>query len=75
MIMPTQRDVLAQKEYYKDQMRAAARHNRARQVMAGQENGRFYARALGWLGHRLVAWGTNLQESYTTIASPVPQPR
>jgi hypothetical protein len=78
MILPTQRDVLAQKEYYQDQMRAAARHNRARRAMAGREEARFYARvcahALGWLGRRMVAWGTNLQESYKTLASPVPQP-
>ena len=75
MILPTERDVMAQKEYYKDQIRAAQRHNLARRAMAGQENTRLYTGALSWLGQRLVSWGTSLQETYARISSPVPQPR
>jgi hypothetical protein len=75
MIMPTERDLMAKKEYYKDQIRAAQRHNLACQAMAGQESTRFYVGVLGWLGQRLVTWGTSLQDTYTTVSSPVPQSR
>jgi hypothetical protein len=77
MIIPTQQDYLAQKEYYKDQVRAAARFRLAREAMEGTEKGdRFYASALSWLGQRLVAWGLSLQGGRATaVPAPVPQPQ
>lgn len=36
---------------------------------------RFYCGALAWLGERLVAWGSGLQERYKTATpAPTPQP-
>ena len=66
----TQRDYLAQKEYYKDQMCAAKRYCLARQVLAGRSQGSHLpARALMWLGGRLAAWGSTLLERYGTVPS------
>jgi hypothetical protein len=73
MNTPTQRDFLAQKEYYKDQMRAAARYRLAREAQEGHERGEpFYASAMHWLGQRLVAWGQGLQGRFD---APIPQSR
>jgi hypothetical protein len=36
---------------------------------------RFYSGALAWLGDRLIAWGSGLQERYNTAApAATPQP-
>ena len=73
----TERDLMAQKEYYKDQMRAANRYHLARQAQSGRDPGeRFYAQALAWLGSRIAAWRTASEERYDTVApSAVPQPQ
>jgi len=73
----TERDFMAQKEYYKDQMRAANRYRLVRQAQSGRDQGeRFYARALAWLGSRIAAWRTGSEERYDTVApSAIPQPR
>lgn len=42
-------------------------HNERRRIR------RTISPAMGWLGSRLVAWGSHLQERYTTTA-PTPQP-
>jgi hypothetical protein len=65
--MITQKTYMAQQEYYNDQRRAAAAYRRARSVRG--EGNRFYAQALGWLGNRLVAWGSRLQQEYNTVVS------
>ena len=73
MNTPTQRDFLAQKEYYKDQMRAAAQYRLAREAQTGREReAPLYASALQWLGQRLVAWGQDLQGRFD---APIPQSR
>jgi hypothetical protein len=73
MNTPTQRDFLAQQEYYRDQMRAAAQYRLAREAQAGrQRNEPLYASAMHWLGQRLVAWGQGLQGRYS---APIPQSR
>jgi hypothetical protein len=67
----TQRDYLAQKEYYKDQARAARNYRLVREAMAGQDRGnRLVCRTLTWLGQRLVNWGTRLQAQYSAMLSP-----
>jgi hypothetical protein len=73
----TERDFMAQKEYYKDQMRAANRYHLARQAQSGHAQGeRFYARALAWLKSRIASWRTGSGERYDTVApSAVPQPQ
>jgi hypothetical protein len=73
----TERDFLAQKEYYKDQMRAAQRYHLARQAQSGrQRDKRFYAQALVWLMSRIAAWRTRSRDRYDTMApSAVPQTR
>ena len=69
MVIVTQQDYLAKKEYYKDQMREAERHRLARRALAGRgKRDRFYSGALTWLGHRLIAWGSSLQKRHSTIA-------
>lgn len=66
----TQKDYLAQQEYYADQRRAAARWARARAARAARDrNALFYAKALAWLGDLLVAWGSRLKEHYDTVLS------
>jgi hypothetical protein len=73
MNTPTQRDFLVQKEYYKDQMRAATRYRLAREAQAGRERQEpFYTSTVQWLGKRLVTWGQNLQ---ARSSSPLPQSR
>lgn len=70
MTTVTQRDLLARQEYYKDQMRAAEKYRLVRVALSGRENGdRFTSRLLVWVGHRLVAWGTRLQEQYAAVVS------
>ncbi|MBN1642563.1 MAG: hypothetical protein JXA09_15115 [Anaerolineae bacterium] len=74
-MMVTQRDYLAQKEYYADQARAAARDRFARMALAGHPVGeRPVCRALAWIGARLVAWGTSLRQEYgQVIPQHIPQ--
>ena len=59
--------------------RLEARRDRrlARQELAELGSGnRYVSPALGWLGSRLVAWGSRLQERYSTAtASPQPANR
>ena len=71
----TQRDYLAQKAYYAEQARVAAHDRLVRAALAGREpRARAFARALAWLGTRLVAWGTSLREEYGRVVnSRIPQ--
>ena len=71
----TQRDYLAQKEYYNDHARAARNYRLVREAMAGQDRGNHLVyRTLTWLGQRLVNWGMRLQAQYSAVLSPpVPQ--
>jgi hypothetical protein len=75
MVIVTQQDYLAKKEYYKDQMRAAQKHRLVREALAGREQDvRLYAKALAWLGRNLVAWGSILRQRYgTMVAHPIPR--
>jgi hypothetical protein len=69
-MMLTEMDYQVKKEYYADQRRAAARWKRAQEARTARDWGeRFYARALSWLGDRLVAWGSRLQAQYETVVS------
>jgi hypothetical protein len=66
----TERDYQAQREYYRDQARAASRHRLVRRALADRQRGsRLFCTALTWLGERFVAWGTRLQEQYDTVVS------
>ena len=73
----TERDFMAQKEYYKDQMRAAERYQLARRARAeGGAEPRFYAQALTWVKRRFAAWMSSHQERYEGGVPPaVPQPQ
>ena len=72
----TERDLQAQKESYKDQMRAAQRYQQAKLVTGSESRQRSFARALTWLGGQLADWGETLQERYGTMVTPtLPQPR
>jgi hypothetical protein len=62
-------------ERNKDLLREAEQFRLVRQVLvARRRQGRFYGRALMWLGRRLVEWGRRLQERYDVVvdASPLP---
>jgi hypothetical protein len=76
-MMVTERDYMAQKEYYRDQMRAAQRYHLARQARGGrQQSEPFYAQALAWLRHRIASWRSGSQERYDAVgSSAVPQPQ
>ena len=73
----TERDFMAQKEYYKDQMRAANRHRLARHARTERgASARLYARALAWLRQHIAAWTPPQRERYEgSVSSVVPQPR
>lgn len=75
-MLVTERDILAQREYYRDQARAAAKHELVRLAMKGRgPRGRPGGRALAWLGARFVQWGTGLRERYgNAIAAPLARP-
>jgi hypothetical protein len=76
MLNVTEVDVRVKKEYYKDQIRAAQRYNRAKALLGSDLGKRPVARALTWLGGQLADWGQSLQERYGTVVSPtLPQPR
>ena len=76
MTTVTEYDLRAQNEYYKDQMRAAQRHNRAKALLGATQDRHPVARVLTWLGGQLADWGESLQERYGAVVSPtVPQPR
>ena len=65
-------DVLAQLERNKESLRRADRYRLAQQALAGhQKRHRLYCRAMNWLGRRLVAWGSHLQERFG-VASAIP---
>jgi hypothetical protein len=69
-MLVTEKDYLARKEYYADQRRAAERWTRVRAALAARDRSdRLYAKAISWLGDRLVAWGSRLQEHYDTVVS------
>jgi hypothetical protein len=72
----TEKDFQVKKEYYRDQMRAAQRYERAKNLTGTNEDRHTLARALTWLGGQLSDWGEGLQERYGTVVSPtLPQPR
>ena len=72
----TEYDYQVKKEYYKDQMRAAQRYERAKRLLGSNSGQRSVARALTWLGGQLADWGETLQERYGTMITPtLPQPR
>ncbi len=75
-MMVTDRDVMAQREYYRDQARAAAKHELVRLALAGRgPREHLGTRVLAWLGGRLVRWGTGLHERYSEIVSaPLTRP-
>ena len=74
MVVPTRQDYLAQKEYYRDQMRHAKKYRLVQEALAGRSHStRFYSITLTWLGQRLISWGETLQEQYDT-PSPASQP-
>jgi hypothetical protein len=76
MLNVTEVDLQVKKEYYKDQMRAAQRYNRAKALLGSDRGQRPVAWALTWLGGQLADWGKSLQERYGTVVSPtLPQPR
>lgn len=76
MITVNERDFQIKQEYYKDQMRAAQRHNQAKFLVRSEQGKPSIARALTWLGGQLADWGESLQERYgTTVSATVPQPR
>jgi hypothetical protein len=67
----TDLDVMAQREYYRDQARAAAKHQLVRLALESQrQREHLMTRGLTWLGGRLVQWGTNLYERYSGMVSP-----
>ena len=70
MSLVTNHDYLAQKEYYKDQMRAATKYALVRLALGDRAKGnRLISKALAWLGQRLIAWGCSLQKQYATVVS------
>ena len=72
----TEYEFQVRKEYYQDQMRAAQRHNQAKQLAGSTADKHSVARALTWLGSQLHDWGESLQERYGTATPPtLPQPR
>jgi hypothetical protein len=75
MSLVTHHDYLAQREYYRDQMRAASKYRLVRTALAGRmTSNRVVSSALSWLGQRLIAWGSSLQRHYDTVVnSSVPR--
>lgn len=70
-MMVTDRDVMAQREYYRDQARAAAKHELVRLALKSRvRRDHLGTRALTWLGGRLVQWGTELRERYSEMVAP-----
>jgi hypothetical protein len=76
MLNVTEVDLQVKKEYYKDQIRAAQRYNRAKALLDSDQGKRPVAQALTWLGGQLANWGKSLQKRYGTVVPPtLPQPR
>jgi hypothetical protein len=63
-------NILAQYEHHQELLREAEKDRLARRALAGRgRSDRFYCKALGWLGRRLVAWGSDLQEHYGAVVT------
>jgi hypothetical protein len=75
-MLVSDRDILAQREYYRDQARAAAQHELVRLALKARgPRERPGARVLAWLGACLVRWGTTLRERYgEALATPFARP-
>ena len=69
MSMVTGRDCLVQREYYREQVRIAEQVRLARKVATQSELVLRLHSMLGWLGERLIAWGTRLEEQYEAVVS------
>jgi hypothetical protein len=68
-------DIVARQERYTDLLHEAETERLVRQVTGRHpRHGRFYRRALSWLGHHLVTWGCRLQERYGAAAAAVHAP-
>lgn len=67
--MVTGRDVLVQREYYREQVRIAERARLARRSKVQGDLVLRLHSLLNWLGMHLVAWGTRLEEQYEAIVS------
>jgi hypothetical protein len=75
-MLVSDRDILAQREYYRDQARAAAKHELVRLALEARgPRERVGARALAWLGGRFVRWGTTLREQHSeALVASLPRP-
>ena len=69
MSMLTGRDVLVQREYYREQVRIAERARLARRSKVQGDLVLRLHSLLNWLGTHLVAWGTRLEEQYEAVVS------
>lgn len=69
MSMLTGRDVLVQREYYREQVRIADRARLARRAKPGGNVVLSMRSLLNWLGTLLVAWGTRLEKEYEAVVS------
>ena len=73
--MLTGRDVLVQREYYREQVRIAERARLARRAKPWGNVVLRMRSLLNWLGTLLVAWGTRLEREYeAVVTSPPAQP-
>jgi hypothetical protein len=62
---------MVRRECNLDRVREAERYRLVKQAFdARRRQGRFYCRALTWLGRRLIHWGSYLQERYAILADP-----
>lgn len=69
MSMVTGRDCLVQREYYREQVRIAEQARLARRSATRSDLVLRLHSMLNWLGARLIAWGTQLEQQYETVVS------
>ncbi len=63
-------DLLVRQQHAADLLSAAEKERFARQVLVDHGRYRLVNRVRGWLGQRMVAWGTKLQKRYRADLGP-----
>ncbi len=68
--MLSDKDILMQRERYKDLLRDAEHDRLVRQVHTqSHSRDKLHSRTLDWLGRQLVIWGMSLQEHYGSMTA------
>ncbi len=67
-MIPDDKWLMMAREHYQDLLREAEHDRLVQAAMPRKSGSALYARALSWLGSRLVNWGCALEERYANTS-------